>query len=116
MNNATTIAPTRPITRAEFLKLLSLANGYTPVTVTKKFGDLPASHSLSSYVNYGVSKGWVNVKNTNFRPNNIITQGEIDKLIAAIKGTATADTIAKPSSAVMRGKAAQDIVTAFFTK
>lgn len=117
MNNATTVAPNRPVTRAEFMKLLSIAEGYTaPVTVSKKFGDLPANNTLINYVNYGVSKGWVNVKNANFRPNDIITQGEIDKLIAAVKGSATADTIAKPSSGVSRGKAASDIVVAFYTK
>jgi S-layer homology domain len=116
MNNVAKIMPNNSITRAEFMKLLSLANGYAPVKVTKKFGDLPTSNSLASYVNFGVSKGWVNVKNTNFRPNDIITQGEIDKLISAIKGTANADAVAKKSSGVMRGKAASDIVIAFFSK
>jgi S-layer homology domain len=116
MNNVAIVSPTRPITRAEFMKLISIANGYTVVKVTKKFGDLPSTNSLVNYVNFGVSKGWVNVKNANFRPNDIITQGEIDKLIAAIKGTATADTIAKPSLGVMRGKAASDIVNAFYSK
>jgi S-layer homology domain len=117
MNNAVNVSPVRPITRAEFMKFLSIAEGYqTPVTVSKKFGDIPANNTLINYVNYGVSKGWVNVKNTNFRPNDIITQGEIDKLISAVKGSATADTIAKPSSGVSRGKAASDIVVAFYSK
>ncbi len=117
MNNATRISPVRPVSRAEFMKLLSIAEGYkSPVTVAKKFGDLPSTNSLVNYVNYGVSKGWINVKNANFRPNDIITQGEIDKLIAAVKGSATADTIAKASSGVSRGKAASDIVTAFYSK
>lgn len=98
MNNVALIKPNQSITRAEFLKLLSLSNGYTPVTVSKKFGDLPSSNTLAPYVNYGVSKGWVNVKNKNFRPNDIISQGEIDKLIAAIKGSATANTVAAPSA------------------
>jgi S-layer homology domain len=115
MNNVAIINPVRPITRAEFMKLISIANGYSVVKVTKKFGDLPSTNSLANYVNFGVSKGWVNVKNANFRPNDIITQGEIDKLIAAIKGTATADTVAKPSLGVMRGKAASDIVKAFYS-
>jgi hypothetical protein len=116
MNNVANITPVRPITRAEFMKLLSIAEGYkSPVTVSKRFGDLPSTNTLVNYVNYGVSKGWVNVKNTNFRPNDIITQGEIDKLIAAVKGSATADTIAKPSTGVSRGKAASDIVVAFYS-
>lgn len=117
MNNATILAPNRSISRAEFLKLLSIANGYkTPVKVTKKFGDLPITNTLAVYVNYGVSMGWVNTKNTNFRPNDIISQGEIEKLIAAIKKTANADTVARKSSGVSRGKAASDIVAAFYAK
>lgn len=117
MNNVVRTAPNQFITRGEFLKLLSIANWYTaPVKVTKKFADLPSTHSLYNYVNYGVSMGWVNVRNDNFRPNDIITQGEIDKLIAAIKKTATADTVAKASSGVSRGKAASDIVAAFYAK
>lgn len=57
MQNAKLIYPNRAITRAEFLKILSLAQGYTsPVQVTKTFADLPAGHSLAPYVYYGVSK------------------------------------------------------------
>lgn len=114
MQNTPNVRPNDTITRAEFLKLLALANGYTPVTVKKKFADLPNTNTLSPYVNFGVSQGWVNVRNTNFRPNDIITQGEIDKLIAAIKGKANADTVAKKTPSVSRGKAASDIVKAFY--
>lgn len=115
INNATKIAPNRTITRAEFLKLISIAHGYTtPVEVTKKFDDLPSTHTLYNYVNYGVAMGWVNTKHNNFRPNDIITQGEINKLLNAIAGTATADTVAKPSAGVTRGKAMQDIYDAFY--
>ena len=42
-------------------------------------------YSLLPYINYGVSLGWVNTQNMKFRPNDIISQGEIDKLIAVIK-------------------------------
>ena len=117
MNNAPQVKPDTNITRGEFLKLLAISNGYKdPVKVTKKFKDMPKKHTLLNYVNFGVAMGWVNVKNENFRPNDIITQGEIDKLILAIKKQATADTIAKKSKGVTRGKAAKDIVDAFFTK
>jgi len=117
MNNATKVNPENSITRGEFLKLLAISNGYKdPVKVTKKFKDMPKKHSLLNYVNFGVAMGWVNTKNANFRPNDIITQGEIDKLILAIQKKATADTVAKKSSGVTRGKAAKDIVDAFFTK
>lgn len=115
MNNSDTIAPNRSISRAEFMKILSIANGYTtPVKVTKRFRDLPTTNTLINYVNYGVSMGWINTKNANFRPNDIISQGEIEKLISAIKKTGNADTVARKSSGVSRGKAASDIVAAFY--
>lgn len=117
LNNATQIKPLINITRAEFMKLLATSNGFTPVKTTKKFFDLPSTNSLSPYVQFGVKQGWINTKNKDFRPNDIITQGEVDKLINAIKWKATADTIAISSpKSVTRGKAASDIVKAFFTK
>ncbi len=86
------------------------------LTQPKKFGDLPSTHTLYNYVNYGVAMGWINTKNANFRPNDIISQGEIDKLIAAAKGLAKANTIANPSGGVMRGKSMQDIYDAFYAE
>jgi hypothetical protein len=117
MNNATKTEPNRAITRAEFMKLLSIAHGYnTPVTVNKKFRDVPKTNTLINYINYGVAMGWINTKNARFRPNDTISQGEIDKLIAVIQATATADTVVRPSGGVSRGKAASDIVAAFYTQ
>ena len=59
--------------------------------------------------------GWINKSNARFRPNDTISQGEIDKLIAVIKKTATGDMMAVVSKGVTRGKAASDIVAAFYT-
>lgn len=114
INNNTRVFPTRPITRGEFLKILARANGFVPVTVDKKFADVSSSDDLAQYIYFGVKMGWINTKNNNFRPNDRITQGEVTKLIRAIKGTATADTVASNTPSITRGKAAQDIVDAFF--
>ena len=117
MNNAIKIQPNRPITRAEFIKLLAIAHGYSsPVTVSKKFRDVPKTNSLIKYINYGVALGWINTENLRFRPNDTISQGEIDKLIAVIQNTATASTVVQASVGVSRGKAASDIVAAFYTQ
>lgn len=116
MNNVARTEPDRPITRAEFMKLLSIAHGYrTPVTVSKKFRDVPRSNTLINYINYGIAMGWINIENLRFRPNDTISQGEINKLIAVIKNTATANTVVRSSVGVSRGKAASDIVRAFYT-
>jgi N-acetylmuramoyl-L-alanine amidase len=116
MNNSIKTEPNRAITRAEFIKLLSIAHGYsTPVTVEKKFRDVPKTHTLINYINYGIAMGWINIDNLQFRPNDTISQGEIDKLIAVIKNTATANTVVRASDGVSRGKAASDIVRAFYS-
>ena len=117
MNNGIKVSPDRLISRGEFIKLLSIAHGYTtPVTtVGKKFSDVPKKHSLINYINYGVAMGWINKSNARFRPNDTISQGEIDKLIAVIKKTATGDMVAVASDGVTRGKAASDIVAAFYS-
>jgi len=114
MNNATKVYPTRPITRAEFMKILARANGFAPVTPTHRFADLSSSNDLAQYIYFGVAMGWVNTNNTNFRPNDPISQGEVSKLINAIKGTAKANTVVTQSPSITRAKAAQDIVDAFF--
>ncbi len=116
MNNSSTIEPDRPISRGEFIKLLSIAHGYsTPIPVAKMFRDIPKTNSFVSYINYAMALGWLNTSNTRFRPNDTISQGEINKLIAVIKKTATADTIVRKSGGVSRGKAASDIVRAFYS-
>ncbi len=116
MNNTPRIFPTRPITRAEFMKILANTNGFKPVTITKKFGDVPSSNDLAQYIYFGVHMGWVNKRNADFRPNDPISQGEVTKLINAIKGSATADTVVSITPRITRGKAAQDIVDAFLGK
>jgi len=95
------------------MKILARANDFSPTTSTKKFADLSDSNDLAQYIYYGVEMGWVNRNNTNFRPNDPITQGEVTKLINAIKGNAKADTVVTASPSITRGKAADDIFRAF---
>lgn len=114
IQNTKRFYPNRTITRSEFLKLLVQAYGYTgPVNVAKKFADIPNSGNLGLYVYFGVAKGWINTKNMNFRPNDIITQAEINKLISVVKWTATADTIVSSSFGVTRAQAVYTIVQSF---
>ncbi len=113
LNNDERVYPVRPITRAEFLKILARANNFAPVVSSHKFRDLSNSNDLAQYVHFGVSKGWVNTKSLYFRPNDYISQGEVTKLINAIKGSAKADTVVKASPTITRGKAAQDIFDSF---
>lgn len=75
MRNTFKINPDRPISRAEFMKLLSMRHGYSePLSVSKRFLDVPKKYSLINYINYGVAQGWINTKNIRFRPNDTISQ------------------------------------------
>lgn len=57
--------------------------------------------------------GWINIRNTNFRPNDLITRGEAQKLINVIKGKAIADTVAESTRTITRAQAAKMIKDAF---
>lgn len=110
------IYPNRFISRAEFIKILAKANGFTPTKSAKQFADVDSKSELAQYIYFGVEKGWINPENENFRPDARITQGEVDKLITTVKSTATATKKIGASRFVTRGKAMKDIVDAFFGK
>jgi hypothetical protein len=102
----------KPITRAEFVKMLAEAVGFdADETVTKKkFRDVGPRSKYAQYINFGVVHGWINVKNTKFRPNDIITRGEAQKLIDVVNGEAIADTVADPTATVTRAEAVDMII------
>jgi S-layer homology domain len=71
------------MTRGEFIKILSLMDGYDGGEIKNNntpFRDIKNSQ-YSTYIKYAISKNWVSQKNTRFRPNDTITLGEANKLI-----------------------------------
>lgn len=99
-----------PITRAQFVKMLAEAYGYTPVDSKKRFRDVNYKLSYAQYISFGVEKGWINVRTNRFRPNSNITRGEAQKLINVIKGNAIADTVADPTATLTQAEAVQMII------
>jgi hypothetical protein len=85
MKNTKKFDPKRAMTRAEFIKVLSLAYGFEEFTdFDTSFSDLQGSE-FEKYVNFGVIMGWINPDMEKFRPNDAITMGEARKLINAAK-------------------------------
>lgn len=110
VRNVDKFEPEKPITRAEFVKLLANAYGFEKKTSKKRFRDVNYRSDLALYINFGVEMGWINIKNVDFRPNDPITRGEAQKLLDVIEEKAIADTVAEPSATITRGQAAKLIV------
>ena len=109
-NDSPKFNPTRSITRAEFVKILTRVTGFTPTTSSKVFSDVDYTSDLSQYISYGVEQGWINRNNTNFRPNDTISLTEATKLINVVIGKATSTTVVPKSTPISRGKAADLLV------
>ncbi len=87
VKNSKKFDPKRAMTRAEFVKVLSLAYGFDEIGEFKtEFEDMKNSE-FGKYVSFGVLMGWVNPDMKKFRPNDAITLGEALKLLGAAKGT-----------------------------
>jgi hypothetical protein len=71
-----------------------MMHGYTTEIISPQIGfnDVNSASKYRSYIQYGVSQGWINTKNTRFRPNDTITIGEANKLISAFLGKAEAES------------------------
>ncbi len=100
----------QPITRAQFVKILAEAFGYEDVSSQTRFRDVNYRSKYARYISFGVEMGWINIRNNRFRPNDIITRGEAQKLINVINGNAIADTVADPTATVTRAEAVQMII------
>lgn len=91
--------PERPVTRAEFAKMLSLSSGYVPDngdTDLSQFADdreiLPWARTYMEYCN---KRGWMNGKGIGkavyMKPNDLITRAEAAAMISRASGFAAAD-------------------------
>lgn len=116
VKNTVKFAPQKPITRAEFVKILANAYGFDKKVARKKFKDVDYKSDLALYIDFGVAMGWINVRNDEFRPNDYITRGEAQKLLDVVLDRAVADTVAEPSATITRGLAAKLIVEALGLK
>ena len=83
-----TFAPDNPITRAEFVKLLSVIEGCEDElpSVPYEFTDVKKSDWYYNYVNVAYEKGWIKgVSETEFAPNDVITEEQMILILNRIK-------------------------------
>jgi hypothetical protein len=75
---------TRAITRAEFIKMLvrSLSCHYTYSEEDQGFSDIGTNAWYTEYVNFATANGWISgYNNGTFGPHNLITRGEMAKIL-----------------------------------
>lgn len=93
VKNAKKFNPERPMTRNEFIKVLSLAYGFEEMSdmdSVVKFPDVGNSE-FRKYIVFGIVMGWINPDMPTFRGDAPITYGEALKLLDAAKGKTEAN-------------------------
>lgn len=76
--------PNDPVTRAQAVKMLVLAAGWSPLNAeVASFSDVPLSHWASVYIEAAYFKGIINgYPDWTFRPQNSITRAQVSKVVA----------------------------------
>lgn len=87
IQNTLMFYPIRTMTRAEFIKIIALANGFVePLFSTVGFNDVPETSDFAKYIAFAGENGWINTIQKNFRPNDKITLWEAMKVLSNITG------------------------------
>ena len=92
-------APEKPVTRAEFVKMLSNAELFDgkEVASAHEFSDVSKTDWSYPYIQNAYEKGWIKgASETEFKPSDIITEEEIILILNRIKENAFPDGEAKP--------------------
>lgn len=99
------LRPKDPITRAEFVKLVVRAHGWTGMRNSSPapFADVRPGHWYASYVSLALSKGLLSGTDPNFRPYDPITRSEAMRILAAARGDSQEKLrISRPNAKVTR--------------
>ena len=78
------------ISRAEFIKIISLMNGYTDEGQQYKtpYKDVSDNSEFARYIDFARSRSWINTKQEYFRPGDTISLWEATKIMRSITGWA----------------------------
>lgn len=93
VKNTKKFDPERPMTRNEFMKVLSLAYGFEEMSdmdEVMRFRDVGNSE-FRKYIVFGIVMGWINPDMPSFRGDDSITYGEAIKLLDAAQGKTEAN-------------------------
>lgn len=82
-----TFRPYQPVSRAEFVKLLSAFFDDVPNDGALIFADVPAGHWAAGPIAYAAGKGWVSgYPDGGFHPDRAISRAEAVKVVNAVLG------------------------------
>ena len=74
------------ITRAEFVRIINNAFGYTKAAKNVKFNDVEKNSWYYNDIAIGLEQGYINGRSeTTFAPNDNITRQEVAKILTTIK-------------------------------
>ena len=86
INNTKKFYPQKNMTRAEFIKIVSLLYNFQELKNTQLyFSDISKRSEFRKYITFAVVMGWVNSEQKTFRPNDPITLGEAQKVLTIAK-------------------------------
>lgn len=85
VNTTNKFRPDDAITRAEFVKIVNKAFGFTVKNTSSSFNDVKPNDWFYNEVLIALKYGYIDSKNTNFRPNDPITREEVAAIITTIK-------------------------------
>lgn len=83
VNRTTEFRPNDSITRAEFLKIINKAYGYTEMA-SENFNDVYPNDWFYNEVRIAVRAGYISIANSKFRPNESISREEAAAIITTI--------------------------------
>lgn len=90
LGNSLYFQPKKKMTRYEFVKIISLTNGFTSdIQSNFHFIDIQKRSKAERYVAYAAEMGWINGEDMSFRPNENITLWEAQEILDAVVGDYT---------------------------
>jgi uncharacterized protein YkwD len=80
--------PGAPTTRAQFSKMVAVANGWTLINPSQpSFNDVPPTHAFYTYIETAKSRGVVNgYSDGSFHPDALVTRGQLAKMLVTSEG------------------------------
>lgn len=112
VNSSLLFVPNRMMTRAEFIKIIVLANGYTPEEenpAQQIYADVAKDSEFVTYIEFAAKNKWISTSSLLFRPNDKITLWEATKILSTITGKEVDNSIHKTKK-LTRGNAASLIL------
>lgn len=89
INSSLLFVPNRMMTRAEFIKIVVMANGYNPTEknpAQQIYADVAKDSEFVTYIEFAAKNKWISTSSLLFRPNDKISIFEATKILSNMTG------------------------------